>query len=308
MWKIYYKGRVGGQNSDFWGKKLQDLDVGYAKQMGKQDYMSAVFLKYLPRKGRILDAGCGIGQHVLSYRDLGYQIEGIDFSQQAIDLIVKFDATAPCRQGNVLKIDAPDSSYDCYYSLGVFEHFEEGPEAAIEEAKRLLSDNGIFMLTMPYQNTFRKIKFTFLDIIRKLRGESYIITNIGFIKRANQRHKPDKHPDGIMKFHEYIYTRKEIMVLLASKGFKIEYYSPCSIIWGLLELPLMHEIYKYFDVFLKRKNMLSESAQGFERTKKINLLKDILIYEKRDSRLKYFFVDMLAYLFGNLFLVVCRKS
>ena len=121
MWKIYYKDRIGGQNPDFWGKKFHDLDVGYAKEMGKEDYMTDIFLKYFPKKGRILDGGCGIGQHVLAYRDFGYQIEGLDFSAQAIETIIKFDNNAPCRKGNILQIETPDSAYECYYSLGVIE-------------------------------------------------------------------------------------------------------------------------------------------------------------------------------------------
>ena len=219
MWKIYYKDQIGGQNPDFWEKKLQGLDVGYAKEMGKEDYMTDIFLKYFPKEGNILDGGCGTGQHVLVYRDLGYEIEGIDFSDEAIEKIINFDNNAPCKKGNILQIEAPDSSYACYYSLGVFEHFEEGPIAAIKEARRILSDNGVFIISVPYENLFRKIKFNMLNFIGKISRKSYISTNVGFIEKVNTYSKSDK-PDSGMEFHEYVYNKKEIVNALISNGFK----------------------------------------------------------------------------------------
>ena len=307
MWKIYYKDRIGGQNPDFWGKKLEYLDAGYAKEMGKEDYMTDIFLKYFPKEEKILDGGCGIGQHVLAYRDLGYQIEGLDFSAEAIETIIKFDHNAPCRRGNILQIEAPDSSYECYYSLGVFEHFEEGPLAAIKEAKRILTNKGIFMLNVPYENLFRKIKFNILNFIGKLAGQKYISTNIGLIKKVNKYYKPDK-PDKHMKFHEYICNKKEIIDLLTSNGFRIEYSAPCSIIWGLLEIPCMKKIYKLVDNNLRKNSKSFGHGKGLEKIKKRNLLKDIIIYEKRNGAFKSFFLTLIGHIFGNLFLVVCRKD
>ena len=307
MWKIYYKNLIGGQNPDFWGEKLKNLDVGCAKEMGKEDYIKEIFLKYFPKKGKILDAGCGTGQHVLAYRDLGYQIEGLDFSAKAIERIIKFDNNAPCSKGDILQIKAPDRSYECYYSLGVFEHFEEGPFAAIEEARRILRDNGIFMLSIPYENLFRIIKFNILNLIRKLIGQSYISTNVGFIKKVNRYCKPDKLNDH-MEFHEYICSKNEIINLLTFNGFRIEYSSPCSIIWGLLEIPYMRGIYRLINNNLQKKSKTARYGEVPEKIRKRNLLKDIVIYEKRNGVFKSFIVKLLGYMFGNLFLVVCRKA
>ncbi|MEK6647676.1 MAG: class I SAM-dependent methyltransferase, partial [Candidatus Firestonebacteria bacterium] len=226
MWKIYYKDRTGGQNPDFWGEKLLDLDVARSKEMGKQDYMTDIFLKYFPKKGKILDGGCGIGQHVLAYKDLGYQIEGLDFSEEAISKIIKFDKNAPCKKGNILKIDVPDSSFDCYYSFGVLEHFEEGPFEALDEARRILKDDGIFMMTVPYENLFRRIKFNILNLIAKLGGKSHFFTNIGFIKKVNGYFQLSGKNSNI-RFHEHICNKKEILSALILKGFKVEYMSPC---------------------------------------------------------------------------------
>lgn len=310
MWKIYYKDQSGGQSPVFWGKKVQDLDVGKAKEMGRQDYITDTFLKYFPRTGKILDGGCGIGQHVLAYRDLGYQMEGLDFSAEAIQRIIDFDRDAPCRRGNILQIDAPDSYYDCYYSLGVFEHFEEGPAAAIKEARRVLKDNGIFILNVPYENFFRKVKFNILNLIGKVSGRSYSETSVGFIKKVKACYKPHGS-DSHMRFHEYVCSKKEIIDLLTSNGFRIEYSSPCSIIWGLLEISWLKRFYMLIYSRLKKANNLSDGNKGnpgIIKTKKRSLLKDIFVYEKKEGAFKRPFITLLGILFGNLFLVVCRKA
>lgn len=307
MWKIYYNDSIGGQNPDFWGKKLQDLDVGYAKEMGREDYMADIFLKYLPKKGKILDGGCGVGQHVLAYRDLGYQIEGLDFSDEAIEKIIKFDSKASCKKGNILKIEAADSSFDCYYSLGVIEHFEEGPSAAIKEARRILKDGGIFIVNVPYENLFRKIKFNILNFMRKLTKQNYIKTNIGFGKKVNTYLTSDKKNCN-MEFHEYICNKREIFMELESNGFEVIYSSPCSMIWGMLEIPFIKKIYNSIYNNLHERNKKSGYTARTSEQKKRNLIKDIFIFEKRNGIFKNILVTLFGYLFGNLFLVVCRKD
>lgn len=307
MWKIYYNGLIGGQNPDFWGKKLQDLDVGYAKEMGREDCMTDIFLKYFPKEGKILDGGCGIGQHVLAYRDMGYEIEGIDFSDEAIEKITKFYSKAPCKKGNILKIEAADSSYDCYYSLGVIEHFEEGPQAAIKEARRILKDGGIFMVNVPYENLFRAIKFNILNFMRKLTKQSYIKTCVGFIQKVNTYFTPEKKYCN-MEFHEYICNKREILKELESNGFKVIYSTPCSMIWGMLELPFMNKIYKLIYNNLHERDKKPRYTAKTGNQQKRNLAKDIFIFEKRSGIFKNIIVTLFGYMFGNLFLVVCRKD
>ncbi len=67
---------------------------------------------------------------------------GLDFSEEAIakiqicqrenNFMAKF-----CR-GNVESLPFKDNSFSGYISLGVIEHFEEGPIKALREAYRIL--------------------------------------------------------------------------------------------------------------------------------------------------------------------------
>ncbi len=44
------------------------------------------FLKYIPSKGTILDAGCGSGKDSLAFKDLGYTVVSIDGSRELCKL------------------------------------------------------------------------------------------------------------------------------------------------------------------------------------------------------------------------------
>lgn len=47
------------------------------------------FLKYIPKGGRIMDAGCGSGRDAAAFCRLGYRAEGIDASEKLADLARK---------------------------------------------------------------------------------------------------------------------------------------------------------------------------------------------------------------------------
>ncbi|MBI1804056.1 MAG: class I SAM-dependent methyltransferase [Ignavibacteriae bacterium] len=158
------------------------------------------FRKYLPKNGKILEAGCGLGRWVFYLRKLGYDIIGIDLAADAVRIAKEYDPTAPIFSDNILQTTFPEKTFDAVISLGVVEHFEEGPQKAFQEAVRVLKDNGLFLVTVPIQNTSRLLIANRLKELkrwlRKRKGAQYI-------------------------FEEYRYTRQEFDSLLRRAGFDI---------------------------------------------------------------------------------------
>jgi len=80
-------------------------------------------------QGRLLDCGCGTGEHALLAASLGAQVTGIDLSPYAIEqarhkaesrgLSVRF---AP---GDALELPAPDEPFDVVIDSGVFHSFDD---------------------------------------------------------------------------------------------------------------------------------------------------------------------------------------
>ena len=59
--------------------------------------------------------------------------------------------------GDILDIRYPDSSFEAYISMGVVEHFEDGPVPALKEAYRVLKPNGLIFVSTPTVNVIRKL-------------------------------------------------------------------------------------------------------------------------------------------------------
>lgn len=116
-----------------------------------------LFLSYLHKEGKIVDAGCGFGKWVIYLKRRGYDIVGIDNSELAVAKLKDFDEALQVELGDVLDIHYPDSSLGAYISMGVVEHFEEGPTSALNEAYRLLKPGGLIFVSVPTVNVIRKL-------------------------------------------------------------------------------------------------------------------------------------------------------
>lgn len=159
-----------------------------------------VFNTYLPKDGKILEAGCGLGRWVIYYRQKGYDIIGIDLAKDAVAMAKSYDPSIPLYIDNILKANYPDGHFKAVISLGVVEHFEEGPFEALNEAHRLLAKDGLLFISVPLQNTFRRLLINHLKrfkmFLQKRKGRSYV-------------------------FEEYRYTQKQMEDILRQTGFEI---------------------------------------------------------------------------------------
>jgi SAM-dependent methyltransferase len=164
-----------------------------------------LFQKYLPKAGRILEAGCGTGRWVFYLRDRGYDICGVDLAPSAIELAKAYDSTAPVGIDDVCSLSFPDGHFQAVVSLGVIEHLKEGPGKALAQFQRVLSDGGLLIVTVPTQNLMRKLLTNWLKrffrTVRQLQGVRY-------------------------GFEEYRYTREQMTTLLTGAGFHIIQVAP----------------------------------------------------------------------------------
>jgi SAM-dependent methyltransferase len=79
--------------------------------------------------GRVLDIGCGTGEHALMAADLGLDVTGIDSSPRAIQLAEKKarerNLDPRFLVGNALELDSRNERYDTVLDCGLFHIFDD---------------------------------------------------------------------------------------------------------------------------------------------------------------------------------------
>jgi SAM-dependent methyltransferase len=187
--------------SDFWDRHWEEANKSssefysrYASGDLGYGLLGYIFLKYLPKGGRILEAGCGRGQFLLALCARGYNCMGIDFAFKSILNLKKHFPDIPVMAGDVCHLSMKDQSLDAYISLGVVEHFREGPVTPLREASRVLKKGGTLIVSVPQAFQWRRLD---------AHSENTLL--------------PDK-----AVFHQYAFTADEFREFLKATGFTIK--------------------------------------------------------------------------------------
>lgn len=151
----------------------------------------------------VVEAGCGIGAWVafLSKRSRA-QVIGFDNYLPALAYLKSSLCDGQVSAADVLNMPLADNSADVVISLGVVEHFAEGPERPIREAGRILKLGGHLFITVPFYNLFRRF------VIHPLRA-AYMSAKSKLSGKA-------------LHFVEYRFTRREIASIVQRQGFEIQ--------------------------------------------------------------------------------------
>lgn len=110
--------------------------------------------RYVEGKAMI-DMGCGAGYGSNSLSRLAKSVRGVDLSEEAIGH-AKRRYSAPnldYQIGDVTKLPFEDDSFEAAISFEVIEHLSR-PEDLVVEAKRVIKDDGLFIVSTPDKQTY----------------------------------------------------------------------------------------------------------------------------------------------------------
>ena len=108
-------------------------------------------------KKYFLDIGCGLGRHTIQFAKSGFNVSGIDLSEEAIkatkECLEKEGLKANIKKSDMLQLPYPKESMDCILCRNVISHTDtEGIKIIIEQIYNILRKNGECFLTLGSKN------------------------------------------------------------------------------------------------------------------------------------------------------------
>ena len=161
---------------------------GHVKDLAKQ-------MKRDKRK-RVLDLGCGFGRHLLYLAKEGFDVVGMDISQEAVNMAKnKLEAEgidAEVLQGDMRELPFNDDEFDAVLAITVIGHAtKSGVETTVNEIHSVLKEDGLFYGNLPAKGDSR---YKTGETVEE--GETYRTKEYGFGR-------------GMKEIHSF-YTKEEI--------------------------------------------------------------------------------------------------
>ncbi|MBE7433574.1 MAG: class I SAM-dependent methyltransferase [Anaerolineales bacterium] len=194
--RLVYYNKTADQG--FWEEVwLNDLTDSFYKPFreGKLFTFEKIFKRHLPKRGLILEAGCGTAQLVVALNALGYNCLGLDYAVKTLRAAQQLAGPLRLMSGDLTSLGFRDNAFDAIVSIGVVEHRREGLEPFLDEKMRILKPGGVLLISVPYFNPLR--------LWRAKRG-AYAADVSG------------------LDFYQYAYGRREFIQFLENAGFDIE--------------------------------------------------------------------------------------
>jgi len=204
----------------------------------KNSQILPYIIKLIPQDAIILEAGCGMGPWVLYLTKLHYNIIGIDIALETISHTKKLFPNSSFIGGDITNICFKENSLDAVLSWGVVEHFESGPQRALEEIRRVLKPHCRLFITVPCKNViYHSPLLKFADLLRKNKL-------IRKILNKGQFHE---------EFYQYLFSKRRFYEELIKAGFEIEEFIPISHEMGFVSSVNRH-LFKGSKLFHQNKN------------------------------------------------------
>lgn len=262
-----------------------------------RDTATPFILKYMPKNGKVLEAGCGLGRYLVYLSHRGFDVVGIELNQKAVDAVRTLSPKINIRHGDITQLEFENDSISGIISLGVVEHFISGPKIPLLEMLRVLKPGCYAIITVPSFNLVRKLKYYVHSHICSINPISVIKKSKTIRKLFGKEpvNKTGPHPltyrSGVLpykykdtaqasSFFEYMFSPKEFHNELQQVGFTIVDSVPIAQMDGI-----------YHDI-----------------SKKIVPFKDWRFYPNLSARILNYILCIFPFCHNHMHLCIVRKD
>jgi SAM-dependent methyltransferase len=130
---------------------LKTGSPGLKRRIAQEDHRVR-FFRRMKKRGHVLDVGCGMGYFLQACREAGYDVSGIDISEDSASY-VRNELGIAVRTGPIEHIGIPDGTIDIITMWHFLEHTPD-PRIYLERARRWLKKDGLIVVDVPnYEGT-----------------------------------------------------------------------------------------------------------------------------------------------------------
>jgi ubiquinone/menaquinone biosynthesis C-methylase UbiE len=136
---------------DYFNVRGGKVHLYYARRKAR------ILKEYLKPIDRVLDIGCGVGEHARLLKDSCGRVHGLDLSKELVKAANKNLARDFGVRGSVVKLPFRDKIFDVTYSVNLLHHLKslEVIKEALREMKRI-TRREIIILDLNPKNPFCK--------------------------------------------------------------------------------------------------------------------------------------------------------
>ncbi len=115
-------------------------------------------LVHLPRRGRVLELGCGAGRFLraIHFHRPELELVGADVSRHALEILSETSPGIETRSVEGTSLPAANGEFDAVLALDVLEHVTD-PDHTLGEIRRVLAPGGFFHLHVPCESDPRSL-------------------------------------------------------------------------------------------------------------------------------------------------------
>lgn len=188
--------------------------TSYTDQEDKKrlDFIVNTLRKHCPPGGKVLDVGCGNGNISLAVGSLGYQVTGLDISEESVDSASKRNTLQNvqfvCGDAESL---ADLAEYDAVICSEVLEHLDH-PELLVRQLSTSLETGKLLIITVPNGYGPRELLVTRMVIALEKKGAGKLVALVkkmlGYKGYTVQSSNPDLT-------HVQFFTRESLSSLIS---------------------------------------------------------------------------------------------
>lgn len=137
----------------YFGRDISSSNIDINDDGNREISYGPVYSEVLryKKKGRILDIGAGTGMLLSKFKDIGWQVEGVELTEGAVNY-AKQKYSIVLKKGDFLDQKFSQSMYDVIVLNGALEHLHR-PLETLKKSCSILKDKGMIIISIPNEGS-----------------------------------------------------------------------------------------------------------------------------------------------------------